>query len=66
MKILLTIIALAALITAGYSISRWAVRKEVRDNAMVECKDGIKWIRDRQNNLIKWVNADGSSPTCTK
>jgi hypothetical protein len=32
--------------------------------ATVECKDGHKWIRNRDGKLIEWITANGTKPTC--
>jgi hypothetical protein len=42
--------------------SRAKVRKSM--DASVECKDGHKWIRNREGNLIEWVTANGTKPLC--
>jgi hypothetical protein len=58
------LLALVAIIIAGlvYAPKRHTPVGSLE--ATVECKDGHKWIRNRDGKLIEWITANGTKPPC--
>ena len=59
-----SVLAVLVVVLISISAGWFYVKSAVKTNATIECVDGQKWIRDKDNHVIKWVNPDGTTPTC--